>query len=368
MQNSALSYEPSEFALIARLARDIGRPICVLDVETTGLPSDKTPVALVEFGYVVVTSDNEVKVAGTLVNPQVTIPWHATKIHGIQDRDVRDAPHFTAIAPAIAAMFGKFAIVGFNSTAFDVRVLQENLARAGQPCDAPAVQLDIRDVWRTNGHGERGKLADLALHYGVDQVSAHRAVGDALTTARILDAMIYRHGADDVRRSLIETLTVHCAAAEETSQRRAPAAEASVRGAGAAGRRPLQERGGISIKNAIAQHIEHANRISPADYDTIAARCGVKPASVSFQLSEMITNGDVAPEHAADQRVQTLIAVHLAAARRQAGGTSLLKPLKAALDALAGINVDYVQLRIALLAHGQEPSAAHGSRGGPSMR
>lgn len=368
-----MPFDRKAFTLTARLAKQIGRPICILDLETTGFPNPAAPPGIVEIGYAIVNADGEVKVGGSLIHPGMPIPWQATKVHGIHDRDVISAHGFDQIAPFVTRLFDECVIVGFNSREFDGRVLAQNLARYGVKHGGARWELDVRDVWRAQQRTDFGKLAAVAAHYNVDAGEAHRAVGDVITTARILDAMLFRHGADVVIASMTDAQVpapkrAATAAASERPQARPerPASDTSEQPKATDAKEPWSDPRRSSIRTCVIEHVAANHRILASDYQAIAARCGVKVSSVSFQVSDMLETCALQPEQVSDPSAQAVIGRHLAAAIVMAGGASRLKPLKEALDSISGVDTDYVQLRVAMRRSDSAPAARAASQ--PGMR
>lgn len=178
--------------LLARFARQTGRPLCILDLETTGLAPD--PVRVVEIGYVIVHPTAQVETFSTLVNPGMKIPQEAIAIHGITDADVASAKPFGAHAARLRTLFDTCTIAGFGSTTYDVPVLQEQFRQAGMDDSPPPHQLDVLEVWkRTKGTSTRN-LTHIATELEVEVSTEHRALGDVATTVRVLDALIFLRG------------------------------------------------------------------------------------------------------------------------------------------------------------------------------
>lgn len=184
------------YPLIGKVATQIGRPICILDTETTGFSSAE--VGLVELAYITVHPNGSSNSFEALVNPGMPIPWFATKVHGIKNSDVSTAPGFRALTPMIDDLFIKNVIAGFNSRAYDVPVLQKNYARYNVDFKIPKQQLDVRDIWFKLSKMRSGTLLAVASAYSVTPGYAHRAMGDVLTTTRLLESMVKKHGADFV--------------------------------------------------------------------------------------------------------------------------------------------------------------------------
>jgi len=88
----------------------------IVDTETTGILSRDPEAKIVSISMI--NTKGQVVLA-SLLNPERPIPLEAQKIHGIEDRDVKDSWPFRLWAPCIAsAMHGRH-IVAFNA-AFDI--------------------------------------------------------------------------------------------------------------------------------------------------------------------------------------------------------------------------------------------------------
>lgn len=200
------------FPAIQELAIYLKMPIWTCDLETTGI-GKHTLVGLVEFASLQVAPDGVATTFSTLVNPELPIHWSASKVHGLYESHVRDAPTFPCLVAGLRKGFATTLVSGFNSKRYDVRVLQGNADRYGLlPLPAP-FQLDVRDIW-TKLHGQKGNLAVAAQAYEVTPGTAHRAPGDVLTTARLLEAILAKHGLDVLQPMLAKTNpNTHCALA-----------------------------------------------------------------------------------------------------------------------------------------------------------
>jgi DNA polymerase III epsilon subunit-like protein len=169
-----------------------GRTIAVVDTETTGF-SPARGDALVEVAVVFVTdgvvpdSRDGARAWSTLVHPGRDIPPEATRVHGIDDAMLRQGP---TLAPAEAARLlrercGELPLA-FHNAPFDLPFLVVLLRAAGQPpLTAPVV--DTLGLARGVPNGAPSNaLGVLAQHFGLPKATAHRALGDAMTTAHLL--------------------------------------------------------------------------------------------------------------------------------------------------------------------------------------
>ena len=182
---------------LSGLARTIGKPLCILDTETTGLLRDPV-VGLVEFASLTIFPDGTHARDSLLLNPGIPIPWQASRVHGLIDEDVANEKRFPEIYAKVQSIFNDCIVCGFNSREYDVPVLQSNANRYQLGALNALNQLDVRDVWIAHSRAQRGKLSVVAEYYGVQPGTAHRAGGDVETTVGVLRAMVQQHGADFV--------------------------------------------------------------------------------------------------------------------------------------------------------------------------
>ncbi len=160
-----------------------------LDTETTGLDPAKSRI--LEFGAVRIESGRirEDDVCSVLVNPGVSIPAGSTRIHGIQDQDVEDAPGFPAGMSRFIEWAGPCLVVGY-SIGFDLSVLEAEHDRHDMYWIRPR-SIDVQDLVSLLGL----ELPDFSLEtvaesLGVNVCGRHRAVPDALLTAEVLVKLI----------------------------------------------------------------------------------------------------------------------------------------------------------------------------------
>ena len=162
-------------------------PYVVVDVETTGgQPGGADRVTEVAAVHV---DGNDVTLAfHSLVNPGRPIPWQITRLTGIDDAMVRDAPTFPDIAGEFAAHLVGRVFVAHNAS-FDFGFLSAEFARvAPTPLgELLLAQLcTVRLSRKLLAHLPRRNLDAVLHHYGVTIEDRHRASGDALATAQVL--------------------------------------------------------------------------------------------------------------------------------------------------------------------------------------
>jgi len=71
---------------------NINRPICFLDIESTGL--DRNTDRIIELSIIKLLPNGSREAKTKRFNPGIPIPPTATECHGIKDEDVKDCPEF----------------------------------------------------------------------------------------------------------------------------------------------------------------------------------------------------------------------------------------------------------------------------------
>jgi len=178
-----------------------GTPLVALDTETTGM-SPEAGAALVEVASVVIENGAIGATWSSLVRPGGPIPPDATRVHGITDAMVADAPEPCAIAGRLRATCGDLPLV-FHNAPFDLPFLADLMRRSGErPLLNPVV--DTLGLARGLFEGGGNSLGALAARLGLPPQSAHRALGDALTTAHLFLRLARRWEEERETRSLAE--------------------------------------------------------------------------------------------------------------------------------------------------------------------
>lgn len=157
----------------------------VLDFETTGMSADTD--AVIQAGLVVVDGETGKTDAAfsTLVRPDRPIPAWVTRLTGISDADVADAPPLEDAVARMVPLLHDAVLVAHNA-AFDIRFLQTALDRCGYLPFAGRV-IDTVDLARLAFPTMPGyRLETLTQALGIPHGRAHRADHDAAATAALL--------------------------------------------------------------------------------------------------------------------------------------------------------------------------------------
>lgn len=156
----------------------------VVDVETTGGAPSRghrvTEVAVVEVREGVVEETYH-----TLINPGRSIPPRISRITGITDEMVAAAPYFDQVADEVLDRLRGRTFVAHNAR-FDWGFVRTELADAIGETPAGRPLCTIKLVRRLVPILRRRNLDAVTAHYGVTVEGRHRALGDAVATARIL--------------------------------------------------------------------------------------------------------------------------------------------------------------------------------------
>jgi len=168
------------------------------DTETTGFSPKKD--RLVEIGAVKFRGDGEVlATTNWLVNPERSIPYYATEVHGITTERVVNAPVFLDVWPEFESFCGDAVLLAHNAT-FDVGFLKAELKRAKiEPPMLPVVDtLAVFRDWfpRAESHS----LEPLSVYLGVSGDTYHRAEADAFYIVHIFKIGMKHRSAMTLRR------------------------------------------------------------------------------------------------------------------------------------------------------------------------
>ncbi len=160
----------------------------VFDLETTGLSNVHDRIT--EIGAVKISGGEVVDEFSTLVNPEQTISAKITRITGITNEMVREAPTIESILPSFVKFTKNCVLVAHNAD-FDIGFLRENMQKQGFYFDYQV--LDTLKLSRQLLKNlKKYKLNSVAKALDVKLENHHRAVYDARATAEIFIKLIQR--------------------------------------------------------------------------------------------------------------------------------------------------------------------------------
>lgn len=159
----------------------------VFDLETTGI-SPKTD-EVVEISAVKVEHGKVTDEFSTLVNPKRRIPYGASRVNGITDDMVAEAPFFEQVLEEFLEFIEGFVLVGHNIARFDMNFLYRDVEKYFErslPNDyIDTLQMARRELPNLEHH----RLTDLAEYYGISAEGAHRALNDCRMNQQVFEKM-----------------------------------------------------------------------------------------------------------------------------------------------------------------------------------
>jgi DNA polymerase-3 subunit epsilon len=169
---------------------NLRKPLVVFDLETTGvnIATDR----IVEFAALKVSPGGAEEWMTMRLNPGIPISPEATRIHGITDADVANAPHFRDVARKIASFLEGCDLAGFNSMKFDIPILCEEFLRVNVDFDpARHKYVDVQVIFHKKE--QRTLSAAYKFYCNMELENAHSSKADTAATYEILKAQLDRY-------------------------------------------------------------------------------------------------------------------------------------------------------------------------------
>lgn len=170
-------------------------PLAVFDLETTGtnISTDR----IVEISVVKIMPDGEEIIKTMKINPTIPIPIETSMIHGIYDKDVKDAPTFKSIAKSLTEFLNGCDLGGFNCLKFDIPLLVEEFSRVEVDFDISSRKfVDAQKIFHMME--KRTLTAAYQFYCGKSLEDAHSAEADTLATAAVIKAQVERYDGQEV--------------------------------------------------------------------------------------------------------------------------------------------------------------------------
>lgn len=159
----------------------------VLDFETTGTSARNNRV--IEIGLVKIKHNKIVDTYSTLINPGTEVPPHITNITGITTEDISDAPYFESTVNNIIDFIGTGILVAHNLN-FDYAFLKNEFQLAGHDIPENHTLCTLKLARKLYPELKSKSLGNLVKHFRIRNKNAHRALHDAMATAKILLKMV----------------------------------------------------------------------------------------------------------------------------------------------------------------------------------
>ena len=178
---------------------NLTRPLIIFDLETTGL--DLVKDRIIQIAYIKAFPDGHEERADYKVNPGRPIPPEISRLTGITDADVKDAPSFSELSKQLAEDFRGCDFAGFNSNHFDIPMLAEELSRAGADFDFSKCRLiDVQTIFHRMEPRNLSAAYQFYCHRDMDEdFAAHRADQDAEATYRVLQGQMDLYSGEGIQ-------------------------------------------------------------------------------------------------------------------------------------------------------------------------
>lgn len=159
----------------------------VFDLETTGLSCYEHEI--IEIGAIKVENNRVVDTYSSFVKPKNNIPYYITRINGISNQMVRNAPGINSALTEFLEFTGEFPLLGHNIISFDLKFINE----VSKTLYGQVVHNDYIDTLQLSRHNLKNlkshSLSSLCQYYDIDTVGAHRALADCEMTNRVYQAL-----------------------------------------------------------------------------------------------------------------------------------------------------------------------------------
>lgn len=177
----------------------------ILDVETTG--GNAIHDKITEIAIYLHDGHKIIREFATLVNPECSIPPFISRLTGIDNDMVRDAPRFFEIAKDIIEVTEGATIVAHNA-AFDYSFLTHEYKSLGYTFNREnlcTVRLSRKLIPGYRSYS----LGNLCTSLGIPLFNRHRAAGDALATVKLFELLLSKDPEKEIFSSFIKNDYLH---------------------------------------------------------------------------------------------------------------------------------------------------------------
>lgn len=172
---------------------------CIVDIETTGNSikgSKITEISIFKFDGNTIVDEFT-----TLVNPLSEIPFFITRLTGIDNEMVRDAPIFENIADRILEITKNTVFVA-HSVNFDYNIIKNELANVGRDFNRKKL-CTVRLSRKLLPGYHSYSLGKLCSSLEIPLTDRHRARGDAHATVLLFKRLLHSKGATGVIKDFL---------------------------------------------------------------------------------------------------------------------------------------------------------------------
>jgi DNA polymerase-3 subunit epsilon len=165
------------------------RPLVFLDIETTG--GSPLSSRITEIGAVRVENNQIVSTFNKLINPEQNVPSYITRLTGIDDTMLWDAPLFRSVTDELDMLLDGALFVAHNVN-FDYGFIQAEYGRVGSP-----FAMDRLCTVRLSRHlypdQKRHNLDTVLQRHNIIVENRHRALDDAKALFEFYKIALQQH-------------------------------------------------------------------------------------------------------------------------------------------------------------------------------
>ncbi|MCB0480837.1 MAG: GIY-YIG nuclease family protein [Flavobacteriales bacterium] len=162
---------------------------CIIDIETNGL--SKLKGRITEIAIYKHDGKKVIEEFVSLINPESPIPYDISRLTGITNQMVQDAPKFYEVAKSIIEITEGSVFVAHNVN-FDYGFVQEEFRRLGYTFKRDKLCTVKQSRALIPGHASYS-LGRITRDLGIIIDGRHRAAGDAKATVKLFEIL---HGID----------------------------------------------------------------------------------------------------------------------------------------------------------------------------
>jgi len=160
----------------------------IVDIETTGLSPQKDKI--IEIAIYIHDGEKIIDEYSTLINPEIFISDYITRINGITNKMVANAPKFYEVAKDIVN-YTKDKIFVAHNASFDYNFIRSEFKSLGYNFSCTnlcTVKLSRKIIPKQKSYS----LGNLCNTLNIQINNRHRAAGDALATVRLFELLLQK--------------------------------------------------------------------------------------------------------------------------------------------------------------------------------
>lgn len=332
------------FPILARFAQEIRSPLTFISVQLVESAAENK-VRLVEVSTLSISRTGASSWACYFADASSlnhnTVPGAGIR-RSVGLRESREAVSFSVLYEHISKAFLGTLVIGFGSGRTDLPVLLKLMNAASAPTVRPKAHLDIQNAWWQIQKAEVGEFSAAGAMYNVSVGQNPRGDDAVLATAKIYEAMLWRHGYEVLVKNIEINDYPYVPMSESKVSKDLPLTRTAMESRSRKNEAELRE---LLLEILKPNALEQEKAFS---IPCLAKELGVSSTKASIALGQLIARGRIKYLPFLDHDAQEVLDAYLPAAITL-HGYQKLKPLKEHVEEKSGEAVDYIQLRIALL-------------------